>query len=160
MSCKQSFSNGNFILEHTEASTNNNVIIIYLSLRVFKSCRRLPEARHHSSLFFHRSGSKFLVVMVACTPSIHVFLGRPLFLIFHGIQSIINFGIIIIIIIIIIIYIVYWVICTTKACNMPACKIYNNHRRSKIHKIITNKLRLNLFRGKLLRGYLTVPTVN
>jgi len=31
--------------------------------------------------------------MAACTPSIHVFLGRPLFLLSRGIQSIINFGI-------------------------------------------------------------------
>ena len=31
--------------------------------------------------------------MTACTPSIHVFLGRPLFLLSRGIQSIINFGI-------------------------------------------------------------------
>ena len=35
----------------------------------------------------------FLFVMAACTPSIHVFLGRPLFLLSHGIQSVINFGI-------------------------------------------------------------------
>jgi len=31
--------------------------------------------------------------MVACTPSIHVFLGRPLFLLSRGIQPFINFGI-------------------------------------------------------------------
>jgi len=31
--------------------------------------------------------------MAACTPSIHVFLGRPLFLLSNGIHSIINFGI-------------------------------------------------------------------
>ena len=31
--------------------------------------------------------------MAACTPSIHVFLGRPLFLLSRGIQSIINFDI-------------------------------------------------------------------
>ena len=30
--------------------------------------------------------------MTACTPSIHVFLGHPLFLSSHGIQSIINYG--------------------------------------------------------------------
>ena len=64
-----------------------------LSVRVFKSCRRLPETKRHSSLFFHCSGSKFLVVVALCTPSIHVFLGRPLFLLSHGIQSTINFGI-------------------------------------------------------------------
>jgi hypothetical protein len=43
---------------------------------------------------------------------------------------------------------------------MPACKIYNKQRRSEIHKNITNKLGLSLYRGKLLREYLTVPTVN
>ena len=68
------------------------VISIYLS-GFFNSCRRLPETKRHSSLFLHWSGSKFLVVMAACTPSIHVFLGRLLFLLSHGIQSIINFGI-------------------------------------------------------------------
>jgi hypothetical protein len=31
--------------------------------------------------------------MAACTPSIHVFLGRPLFLLSLGIHAIINFGI-------------------------------------------------------------------
>jgi hypothetical protein len=31
--------------------------------------------------------------MATCTPSIHVFLGRPLFLLPSGIHSIINFGI-------------------------------------------------------------------
>ena len=31
--------------------------------------------------------------MAACTPSIPIFLGRPLFLLPHGIHSIINFGI-------------------------------------------------------------------
>ena len=31
--------------------------------------------------------------MAVCTPSIHVFLGRPLFLLSSGIHSIINFGI-------------------------------------------------------------------
>ena len=66
---------------------------IYLSVRFFNSCRRLPETKRHSSLFLHWSGSKFLVVMAACTPSIHVFLGRPLVLLSRGIQSIINFGI-------------------------------------------------------------------
>ena len=64
------------------------------SIRVFfNSCRRLPETKLHSSLFLHWSGSKFLVVMAACTPSIHVFLGRPLFLLSRGIHSKINFGI-------------------------------------------------------------------
>jgi len=67
--------------------------IFYLSIRFYNSCRRLPETKLHSSLFLHLSGSKFLVVMAACTPSIHVFLGRPLFLLSSGIHSIINFGI-------------------------------------------------------------------
>jgi len=44
----------------------------------FNSCCHLPETKHHSSLFLHWSGSKFLVIMAACTPSIHVFLGCPL----------------------------------------------------------------------------------
>ena len=65
---------------------------IYLS-GFFNSCRRLPETKRQSSLFLHWSGSKFLVVMAACTPSIHVFLGSPLFLLSRGMQSIINFGI-------------------------------------------------------------------
>ena len=39
-----------------------------------------------------RSASKFLDVMAACNSSIHVFLGRPLFLLSRGTQSIINFG--------------------------------------------------------------------
>ena len=68
-------------------------MIIYLSLRFYNSCRRLPETKRHSSLFLHWFVSKFLVVMAACTPSIYVFLGRPLFLLSHGMQSIINFGI-------------------------------------------------------------------
>ena len=68
---------------------------IYLSIYLsgfFNSCRRLPETKRHSSLFLHWAGSKFLVVMAACTFSIHVFLGRPLFLPSRGSQSIINFG--------------------------------------------------------------------
>ena len=66
---------------------------VYLSIRFYNSCRHLPETKRHSSLFLHWSGSKFLVVMAACTASIHVFLGRPLFLLSSGIHSIINFGI-------------------------------------------------------------------
>jgi hypothetical protein len=31
--------------------------------------------------------------MAVCTPSIHILLGRPLFLLSRGIQTIINFGI-------------------------------------------------------------------
>ena len=52
---------------------------IYLSIYpvFFNSCRPLPETKFHSCLFLPWSGSKFLVVMAACTPSIHVFLGRP-----------------------------------------------------------------------------------
>jgi len=68
------------------------VLFVYLSVRFFNSCRCLPETKRHSSLFLHSSGSKFLVVMAACTPSIHVFLGRRLFLLSCGVQSIINFG--------------------------------------------------------------------
>ena len=66
---------------------------IYLSIRFYNSCRLLPQTKRHSSLFLHWSVSKFLVVMAACTPSIHVFLGRPLFLLSSGTHSIINFGI-------------------------------------------------------------------
>ena len=51
---------------------NRCVKSIYLSV-FFNSCRRLPETKRHSSLFLHWSGSKFVVVMAACTPSIHVF---------------------------------------------------------------------------------------
>ena len=67
------------------------LISIYLS-GLFNSCRRLPEPKRHSSLFLHCSGSWSLDVMAACTPSIHVFLGRPLFLLSGGIHSIISFG--------------------------------------------------------------------
>jgi len=67
-------------------------IFIYLS-GTFNSCPCLPETKLHSALFLHRSGSKFLVVMATCTPSIQVFLGRPLFLLSRGIHSIISFGI-------------------------------------------------------------------
>ena len=64
------------------------------SIRFFlNSCRRLPETKHYSSLFLNLSGSKFHVVMAACTPSIHIFLGRPLLLLSRVIHSIINFGI-------------------------------------------------------------------
>ena len=66
---------------------------IYLSIRFYNSCRRLSETKCHSSPFLHWSVSKFLVVVAACTPSIHVFLGRPLFLLSSGTHSIINFGI-------------------------------------------------------------------
>ena len=64
-----------------------------ISLRFFNSCRRLPETQCHSCLFLHWSGSKFLFVMAAFIPSIHVILGRPLFLLSRGIQSIINFAV-------------------------------------------------------------------
>ena len=65
---------------------------IYLSFRSCDSCRHLPEPKHHSFLFSHWSSSKCLVLVAACTPSIHIFLGRPLFLLSPGIHSIINFG--------------------------------------------------------------------
>jgi hypothetical protein len=68
-------------------------LIIYLSIRFYDSCRRLPENKRHSSLFLHWSCSKFLAVMAACTSSIHVFLGRPLFRLSSGTHSKINFGI-------------------------------------------------------------------
>jgi len=68
------------------------ILSVFLCLFVFLSvsaclclparppgCRCLPETKRHSTLFLHWSGSKFLVVMATCTPSIHVFLGRPLF---------------------------------------------------------------------------------
>ena len=66
------------------------IIYIYLSggftaVAIFRKPNAIP-------LFLHWSGSKFLVVMAACTPSIHVFHGRPLFLLSRGIQTIINFG--------------------------------------------------------------------
>jgi len=44
----------------------------YLFIRFYNNCRRLLEAKRHSSLFLHCSGSKFPVVMAACTPSINV----------------------------------------------------------------------------------------
>jgi len=65
--------------------------IIYLSFRSCDSCRRLPEPKHHSFLFNQLPASKCLIFMAARTPSIHVFLGRPLFLLSPGIHSIINF---------------------------------------------------------------------
>jgi len=52
----------------------------------FNNCRRLPETKRHSSLFLHWSGSKFLAVMAACTPSLHVFLGLPFFLLSHNLE--------------------------------------------------------------------------
>ena len=78
--------------QFSELNISLIAIIIYLS-GFFNNCRRLPETKRHSSVFLHWSGSKFLVVMAACTPSIHAFLGRPLFLLSRGILSIINFGI-------------------------------------------------------------------
>ena len=53
---------------------------IYLSFRSCDSYPRLLEPKRHSFLFNHWSASIFLVFMAARTPSIHVFLGRPLFL--------------------------------------------------------------------------------
>ena len=57
---------------------------------VFNSCLLFPETKRHSSLFLHRSSSTFPVIMAACTPSIHIFLARPLLLLSRGIQSTIN----------------------------------------------------------------------
>ena len=73
--------------------TPENYLKVYLSIYsvFFNSCRRLPESKCHSSLFLPSSGYKFLA---AYTPSIHVFLGRPLLFLSHGIHSIINFDII------------------------------------------------------------------
>ena len=71
----------------------NDVVKVCLSIRFYNSCRSLPETRRLSSLFLHWPVSKFLVVMAACTPPVQVFLGRPLFLLFSGIHSITNFGI-------------------------------------------------------------------
>ena len=68
--------------------------IFYLSIRFYNSCRRLPETNRHFSMFLHRSGSIFLVVMAACTSPIQIFLGRPLLFLSSVIDSIINFGIV------------------------------------------------------------------
>ena len=84
---------------HTHTHTRNMAQVWnvackgYLFIRFFNRCRRLPEAKGNFFLFLHWSSSKFLLVMAACTPSIHVFLWRPLFLLSPGINSIINFGI-------------------------------------------------------------------
>ena len=69
-----------------------NALYLSMYIRFHNNCRRLPETKLHSSLFVHWSGSRFLVSMAACTPSLHVFLGRPLFLLSIGVHSIINFG--------------------------------------------------------------------
>ena len=53
------------------------------AVAVFRKPKAIP-------LFLHWFGSKFLVVMAAWTPYIHVFLGRPLFLLSRGIQFIFN----------------------------------------------------------------------
>jgi len=71
---------------------NSHINFFYLSFRSCHSCHPLPEPKHHSFLFSHWSASKCLVFMAAHTPSIHVFLGRPPFLLSPGIHSIINFG--------------------------------------------------------------------
>ena len=65
---------------------------LFLSFRSCDSCRRLPEPKHHSFLFNHWCASKCLVFMAARTSSIHVFLGRLLFLLSPAIPSIINIG--------------------------------------------------------------------
>ena len=64
---------------------------VELCIRFCNSCRRFLETRRHSFLFLHLSGSKFLVVMPACTRPIHVFIGRPLSLLSCGIHYIIDF---------------------------------------------------------------------
>ena len=51
-------------------------IYVYLSVYLFVCLSVCLSTNRHSSLFLHWSSSKFLVVMAACTPSIHVFLGR------------------------------------------------------------------------------------
>ena len=93
LSCHSPKGNKQFELVCRARFYMNHVMSIYLSIRFYNSCRRLPETKHHSSLFLHWSSSKFLIVTAACTPSIHVFLGRPLFRLSSGIHSIINFGI-------------------------------------------------------------------
>jgi hypothetical protein len=70
-----------------------SVLFVHLFIRFYDSYRRLPETKRHSSLFLHLSCYKFLSVMAASTPSIHVFLERPLFLLSSGIHCIINFDI-------------------------------------------------------------------
>ena len=70
---------------------SKNTIFLTMELRFylsgfFNNCRRLPETKRHSSLFLHWSGSKFLAVMAACTPSLHVFLGLPFFLLSHNLE--------------------------------------------------------------------------
>jgi hypothetical protein len=60
---------------------------MYLSIQFYNNCRRLPQTKRHSSLFLHLSCSKFLAVMAAFTPSIHVFLGRLLFRLSCGIHT-------------------------------------------------------------------------
>jgi len=52
-----------------------------------------PSSETQTPFHSHWSASKCLIFMAARTPSIHVFLGRPLFLLSPGIHSIINFGI-------------------------------------------------------------------
>jgi hypothetical protein len=64
---------------------------VYLSFRFYDSCRRLPVTKRHSSTFLHWSCFKYLSVMAACTPSIHVFLGRRLFRLCTGTHFKINF---------------------------------------------------------------------
>ena len=86
----QSVVSSCYINDSERISTIFTSIFHCIYLVFFNSCRRLPETKRHSSLFLHLSGSKFLVVMATCTPSIHVFLGRPLSLLSRGIHSIIN----------------------------------------------------------------------
>jgi hypothetical protein len=73
--------NRSITLVHFQLDAQNSYLFINnLSFRSCDSCRRLPEPRRHSFLFNHLSASKCLVVVAARTPFIHIFLGRPLFL--------------------------------------------------------------------------------
>ena len=63
-------------MQRLEVSDAVRPIYGSLGVKRFNSCSRLPETKRHSSLLLYCSGSKFLVVMAACTPSIHVFLGE------------------------------------------------------------------------------------
>jgi hypothetical protein len=71
--------------------TAHPILSIYLSglvtaVAVFRNPNTIPFCLTTDLLL------KCLVFMAARTPSIHVFLGRPLFLLFPGIHSVINFG--------------------------------------------------------------------
>jgi len=78
------FKSGILSLLETPGLSRLVIFSIYLS-DIFNSCHCLLETKRHSCLFLHWSGSKFLAIIAACTPSIHIFLGRPLFLLSCGI---------------------------------------------------------------------------